>query len=375
MRTGQRSTATVGVNTGRAGSNTGSFCAIIVQEGRHKLTDIEEFLARLNPKTAQSFRMASEYEKELLPTPSLGLNMAIEGLGYGRFTTLYGNRGCGKTMFALQCVAEAQKEGKVCGWIDVEKNFDKHWARRLGVDPDKLVVANNILSIADMADASRELMVQGIDLLVIDSISQLLPQSYFEDVKGDGKGTGEIKDLSKTGQIGTFSKNIGQAINIMNAVNENTSVIFISQVRNQIGSYGASIGMMGGKALEHACSTIIKFWRTPSDVLVADVKIGDLILKRPVGAPVTWTVEKNRGPGMQMSNTYDIYTGGEHVGIDLQGEIATYGIEFGIIAKRGAWYYITDEDKHNGKPKLIEHLRNNPDISEKIYGEILAKSI
>lgn len=334
----------------------------------------EEFLARLNPKTAQSFRKASEYELELLPTPSLGLNMAIEGLGYGRFTTLYGNRGCGKTMFALQTIAEAQKENKICAWIDVEKNFSKVWARKLGVDTDRMMVANNIMSIADMADSARELILKGADLIVVDSISQLLPQSYFEDTTA-GKGQGEIKDLYQTGQIGTFSKNIGQAINILNAVNEHTTVIFISQVRNQIGSYGASIGMMGGKALEHACSTIIKFWRTPSDVLKEKVRVGDLILERPVGAPVTWTVEKNRGPGMQMSNTYDIYTAGDHVGIDLTGEIVTYGVEFGVITKGGNWLSYEGGSKHNGKPAFITWLRNNPDIQEKIYGEILAKSI
>lgn len=328
------------------------------------MTDMDKILAKLNPKVAQSFVLASQIEHELLPTPSLGLNMAIEGIGYGRFTTLYGNRGSGKTMFALQCVAEAQKERKSVAWIDVEKNFRPSWARRLGVDPDKMHVSKQIISIADMADQSRELIKAGIDVLVVDSISQLMPQSFFEDDV-------EIKDLAKTGQIGTFSKNMGQAINIMNGVNEHTAIILVSQVRNKIGSYGGGIQFMGGLALEHASSTTLKFWRTPSDVIKEKVKIGDnLLLERPVGAPVTWTVEKNRGPGMGMSNTYDIYTAGDHIGIDLVGEIVTYGIEYGIIKKGGAWLTLGDI-KLQGKPAMIDYLRENPDIAEKVYGEIL----
>lgn len=344
------------------------------------MSTLEEVLARLNPKTAESFRKASEIENELLPTPSLGLNMAIGGLGYGRFTVLYGNRGCGKTLFALQEVAEAQKQGKTAAWLDVEKNFNPHWARRLGVNPDEMLVDNRTISIADMADKGVHMLQAGVDLLVIDSISALLPQSFFEDPKDEKKlKPGESKELSRlanTGQIGTFSKNMGQAVNMLNAVNEKAAIIMISQVRNNIGSYGASISFMGGKAVEHAASTILKMWRTPSDVITDDVHVGDgLLLKRPVGAPVTWTVEKNRGPGMAMSNEYDMYTAGDNIGIDLAGEVVTFGIEFGVIRKAGAWFKFPDDKQVQGKPAAVRYLRENPDLQEKIYGEILAKSI
>lgn len=343
------------------------------------MVDIEEILGRLNPKTAESFRKASEIEVELLPTPSLGLNMAIGGLRHGGFTILYGNRGCGKTMFALQCAAEAQKQGKTVAWLDVEKNFSPSWARRLGADPDKMLVDNRTISIASMADKGKDMILAGIDVLVIDSISALLPQSYFEDPKDEKKLKAgeqkEIKGLSQTGQIGTFSKNMGQAINILNSVNENTAIIMISQVRNNIGSYGASISFMGGKAAEHAASTVLKMWRTPSDVIEEEVHVGDgLLLKKPIGAPVTWTVEKNRGPGMQESNSYNIYTGGDNVGVDLTSEVVTFAVEYGIIKKGGAWFSYNDE-KFQGKPAVIKYLRDNPDIQEKIYGEIVAKSL
>lgn len=336
------------------------------------MSTIEEVLARLNPKTAQSFRIASEIEVNLLPTPSLGLNMSIGGLRYGGFTVLYGNRGSGKTLFAMQTAREAQKQGKTVAWLDVEKNFNPHWARRLGVDPDKMIVDDRTISIASMANKGVDLIKSGVDVLVIDSISVLLPQSYFEDPK-DGKE--EIKGLENTGQIGTFSKNMGQAINMLNAVNEKTAIIMISQVRNNIGSYGASISFMGGKAVEHAASTVLKLWRTPSDVIDAEVHVGDgLLLKKPVGSPVTWTVEKNRGPGMGESKSYDMYTAGDDIGIDLTGEVVTFGVEYGIIKKGGAWFTVGDE-RFQGRPKVIQYLRENPDIQEKIYGEILAKSV
>lgn len=338
--------------------------------------DFDEFLARLNPKTAQSFRKASEVKNELLLTPSLGLNMALGGgIGYGRFSIFYGNRGCGKTLVALECVAKAQAQGKICAWIDVEKNFNPDWARQLGVDPDKMVVATNIMSIADMADEGKNLIMAGVDVLVIDSISQLLPQSFFEDPKDEKKlkegQTKELKGLSQTGQIGTFSKNMGQAVNILNAVNEKTAIIMISQVRNNIGSYGASISFMGGKAVEHAASTTIKFWRTPSDILTREIHVGDgLLLTRAAGAPVTWTVEKNRGPGMGESNSYNMYTAGDTVGVDVYSEVVTFGIEHGIIKKAGSWLSYGDF-KCQGKDTMADWLRDSPAEFDIIHEKIL----
>lgn len=336
------------------------------------MSTIEEVLANLNPKTAEAFRIASEVENEILPTPSLGINLAMGGIGYGRFTTLYGNKGGGKTLFALQQVAQAQKEGKSTAWIDVEKNFNPEWAQRVGVNTEEVLHTRKVMSVADMSNKGRELIVAGIDVLVIDSVSQLLPSSYFEDSKEDSK---EFSDFGKTGQIGTFSKDVGKMLNTLNGVNEKTAIIIISQIRNKIGSYGASISLMGGNALEHMHSTCIKFWRTPSDIIEAEVHVGEgLLLKRPVGAPITWTIEKNRGAGMQMSNTYDLYHTGEFVGIDLTGEVITYGVEYGVIPKKGNWLTINDEQL-NGRKAAVTYLKENPVIQEKIYGEILAKSI
>lgn len=330
--------------------------------------DIEQLLAKLNPKTAASFRRASEVKNEFLQTPSLGINRAIGGVGYGRQTLVWGNRSAGKTLFCLGLAAEAQRQGRGVAWVDAERNFDPDWARRNGVDPNEMIISP-ITSIADFADMGHDLIKSGdVDLLIGDSISALLPQSYFVE--------GEMKSLVDAGQIGTFSKNMGQAVNMFNRVNEHTAVVLISQVRNQIGSYGASVAPMGGKALEHMNSTQLKLWSNPSDKEAIKGKIveNDLIFERPVGRPVTWTVEKNRGPGMHESNRYDMYFKGDFVGVDRVGEVIDFGVEIGVVKKGGAWYTIGDE-RFQGRTKAVEYLRSNPDLEEKIYGEILAKSI
>lgn len=327
--------------------------------------NIDEILARLNPKTAASFRKASEIKNELLPTPSLGLNRAIGGVGYGRQTMLWGNRSGGKTAFCLQLAARAQADGKGVAWIDAEKNFDPAWASRMGVQEDMMV--SKISSIADMADAGHDLIRAGIDLMIVDSISTLLPQSFFVE--------GEMKALADTGQIGTFSKNMGQAVNMLNNVNEHTALVLISQVRNQIGSYGASISPMGGKAVEHMNSTIIKLWSNPNEkeAIKGDTHEGDLIFQRPIGRPVTWTVEKNRGPGMNFSGSYDLYFAGDFVGVDRVGEVIDTSVEFGLIKKGGAWYTV-GEERFQGRAKAVEYLRNNHDIELELYDKILEKS-
>lgn len=331
------------------------------------MTNIEQLLAKLNPRTAAAFRVASGIENELLPTPSLGLNMAMGGVGYGRQTTIWGNRSGGKTLMCLQMAAQAQRDGKGVAWIDAEKNFDKAWARRLGVNVDELLVSR-ITSVADMADAGYDLMSAGVDVLVVDSISALLPQSFFDE--------GEMKDLSKTGQIGTFSKNLGAAINMFNNINEHTALIFISQVRNKFSTYGASLTPMGGLALEHMNSAQIKLWSNPNlkEAIEGTVTDGDIIYKRPIGRAVTWTIEKNRGPGMNMTNSYDLYFAGDFVGVDRVGEVVDFGVEVGAVKKGGAWYHIGNE-KFQGRPKAITFLRENPDIEEKIYQEILDKAL
>lgn len=333
------------------------------------MINIDDFLARLNPKIAAGFMKASETHNHLLKTPSLGVNRAIGGFGYGRQSLLWGNRSGGKTAFLLQTAAIAQKDDKMVAWIDAEKNFDQAWAARLGVDPDQMAISS-VTSIADAADATHDVIKAGADVVVVDSISSLLPQSYFDD-------DGEMKNLAKTGQIGTFSKNIGSYCNMVNNINKDTAFILISQVRNAIGSYGASKTYMGGMSVEHMNSTVLKLWSNPSEKesIKQDVTEGNFIFKRPVGRSVTWTVDKNRGPGMNYSGDYDLYFNGTFVGIDLAGEIIDASVEFGLIKRGGAGWYTIGDTKLQGRPAASKYLRDNPDVQERLYGEIIEVSI
>lgn len=331
------------------------------------MTALEEVLARLNPKTAEAYRKASELENEFLMTPSLGINMATGGLRYGAIHTIWGSRSAGKSMFCLGLVKEAQKHGKSVAWVDAEKNFDKKWAARNGVDTDDIVISHTT-SMANTANNSVDLVKNGIDLLVIDSMSVLLPQSYFED--------GEMKDLERTGQIGTFAKNYASMVNMLNDLNKHTCIVMISQVRNKFHQYGASKSLMGGEAAEFMNSTIIKMWAplTDKDTIKGKINNGNLILERPVGRPITWTIDKARGPGMGQSNSYDLYFAGDNVGIDLTGEVVDYGVEFGVIKKGGAWYTLPNEERFQGRAKVIAYLKENPDVQDSLYSEILRQS-
>lgn len=331
------------------------------------MTDINELLAKLNPKIAAQFKIASEAKNEFLPTPSLGINMAINGLGLKRQAMIWGNAGGGKTALCLQQAAIAQKESKGVAWIDAEKNFEPAWARRMGVDPDQMALST-ITSISEMADAGVDLIHNGFDVIIIDSISALLPQSHFDD--------GELKPLTGTNQIGNYAKNMGTAVNMLNSRNDSTALILISHVRNNIGRTHTSKGPMGGYNIEHMNSTTIKLWASQSDkeLIMGNITDGDLVINKPIGRPVTWTIDKSRGPGKGMSGTYDLYFAGDFVGVDLAGEIIDIGIEYGEIKKGGAWYTV-GEERLQGRPKAVNYLRSNPVLQEEIYNNILKKQL
>jgi recombination protein RecA len=328
------------------------------------MTDINEILASLNPKVREKVVKAREVRNEKLALPSIGLTAALGGgIGYGRQTMIWGNRSAGKTLLALGAVAEAQANGKLVAWVDAEKNFDPDWATEFGVVTEDLMVSR-ISAISDMADVGVEFIRRGADLIVVDSISALLPNSYFDD--------GEIKAFDNTQQIGTFSKNMGAATNMLNAINNNAAIVYISQVRNEFGSMHASLKPMGGKGVDHMNSTSIKVWSSMAEKeqILGPVSKGDARYEVPIGRPVKWFIDKNRGPGMGQQGQYDLYHSGDFLGIDQVGEVLDIGLLYGKVKKGGAWYTIYGE-QCQGKPKAVKYLRENPEVFEKLVGEVL----
>ena len=329
----------------------------------------EEILAKLDPKTRARVQLATTVDVEKQKTPSIGLNMALKGgLGYGRQILVWGNKSAGKSSFCLQMIAEAQKNGKTCAWIDAEASYSADWATKLGVDSEKLIYSS-AKTINDMVDVAQQLMEAGVDMIVVDSISALLPAIYFE------KDSSNLKKLEDTKQIGAEAKDMTHAVKMLNYANKNTLLVLISQQRNQFGSMHASHIPTGGMAVKFFSSTVIKLWSSEAEAnaIKSGIQVGDKIIEQKVGRPVNWIVDYNKLGPPNLSGQYDFYYQGTFVGIDEVGEILDMAEMMGVVQKGGAWYTV-NEERFQGRAKSIEYLRANPNVVEKIKKEIYDKS-
>ena len=314
-------------------------------------------------------QLATKIDVEKQKTPSIGLNMALKGgFGYGRQILVWGNESAGKSSFCLQMIADAQKNGKTCAWIDAEASYSADWARKLGVDSDKLIYSS-AKSINDMVDVAQQLMEAGVDLIVVDSISALLPAIYFE------KDSTDLKKLEDTKQIGAEAKDMTHAVKMLNYANKNTLLVLISQQRNQFGSMHASHIPTGGMAVKFFSSTIIKLWSSEAEAnaIKSGIQVGDKIIEQRVGRPVNWIVDYNKLGPPNLSGQYDFYYQGENVGIDGVGEILDTAEMMGIVQKGGAWYTV-NEERFQGRAKAVQYLRENPEVVTKLEKEIYDKS-
>jgi len=329
----------------------------------------EEILAKLDPKTRSRLQLATTVNIEKQKTPSIGLTMALKGgLGFGRQVLIWGNKSAGKSSFCLQMIGEAQKAGKTCAWIDAEASYDPAWAARLGVDSEALIYSS-AKSINDMVDVAQQLMEAGVDIIVVDSISALLPAIYFE------KDSSDLKKLEDTKQIGAEAKDMTHAVKMLNYANKNTLLVLISQQRNQFGSMHASHIPTGGMAVKFFSSTVIKLWASEADAnaIKSGIQVGDKIIEQKVGRPVNWIIDYNKTGPMGLSGQYDFYFQGDKVGVDSVGEILDVAEMMGIVQKGGAWYTV-GEERFQGRSKAVEYIRANKDVQDKLIGEIYDKS-
>ena len=325
----------------------------------------DEILARLDPKTRARVQLAFEVEVERQSTPSIGLNVALKGgLGFGRQVMIWGNKSAGKSSWCLELIAIAQKNGKTCAWIDAENSYDKFWAERLGVDSDSLIYSG-AKTINDMVDVATDLMEAGVDIIVVDSISALLPAIYFEK---DGE---ELKELKDTKQIGSEAKDMTHAVKMLNYANKNTLLILISQQRNQFGSMHASHIPTGGMATKFFSSTIIKLWSSEAEAnaIKAGIQVGDRILEQKVGRPVNWIIDYNKLGPQNLSGEYDFYYQGESVGIDGVAETLRVAEMMGYVQKGGSWYTIEGE-RIQGEKNASNFLREHPEVVETLRNKI-----
>jgi len=331
---------------------------------------IEDVLKQLNPKLRKSILVGDEVPKtEYASTPSFGLNRALNGgLPYGRQVLVWGSKSSAKSSLCLQTIALAQQEGKICAWIDAEMSYDKAWAEKLGVDTSKLIVSQ-ARTINEMVDVGVNLIEAGVDIIVVDSITSLLPAIYFE------KDSEELKQLENTKQIGAESRDFSNAWKMLNYANNKvkpTLLILISQSRNNINAMYTSQQPTGGQATKFYSSTVVKLFSSESDnqALKGKIYVGDKAIEEKVGRKVRWELQFSKTSPAFQSGEYDFYFRGDSVGIDSIGDLCDTAESLGIINRTGAWYQLEDGTKVQGREAFIARVREDLDLQTMIKNKI-----
>lgn len=294
-------------------------------------------------------------ERERIPaisTGSLGLDVAlgIGGLPQGRIVEIYGPESSGKTTLTLQVIAEAQKKGGTCAFIDAEHALDPVYAEKLGVNVDDLIVSQpdtgeQALEVADMLVRSG-----AVDVLVVDSVAALTPKAEIEGEMGDH-------------HVGLQARLMSQALRKItgNIKNANCLAIFINQIRMKIGvMFGNPETTTGGNALKFYSSVRLDIRR------IGAVKDGDEV----IGSDTRVKVVKNKVAPPFKQTEFQILYG---QGINLMGEIIDHGVKLGVVDKAGAWYSYRGDKIGQGKNNVVKFLQENAEIAKEIETRVRAE--
>jgi recombination protein RecA len=290
-----------------------------------------------------------------ISTGSLGLDVAlgIGGLPKGRIIEIYGPESSGKTTLTLQVIAEAQRAGGTCAFIDAEHALDPIYATKLGVNVEDLIVSQpdtgeQALEVTDMLVRSG-----AVDVLVIDSVAALTPRAEIEGEMGDH-------------HVGLQARLMSQALRKItgNIKNANCLVIFINQIRMKIGvMFGNPETTTGGNALKFYASVRLDIRR------IGAVKEGEEV----IGSETRVKVVKNKvAPPFKQAEFQILYGSG----INRMGEVIDYGVKLGLIDKAGAWYAYQGNKIGQGKNNVMKYLQENPviakELEQKVRDELLA---
>jgi recombination protein RecA len=290
---------------------------------------------------------------ETISSGSLGLDIAlgVGGLPKGRVVEIYGPESSGKTTLALHTVAEAQKKGGICAFIDAEHALDPVYARKLGVNIDELLISQpdtgeQALEICDTLVRSG-----AVDVLVIDSVAALVPRAELEGEMGDALPGLQARLMSQALRKLTASIN-----------KSNTMVIFINQIRMKIGvMYGSPETTTGGNALKFYASVRLDIRR------IGAIKERDEV----VGNQTRVKVVKNKLAPPFKQVEFDIMYG---EGVSKMGEILDLGVKAGIVEKSGAWFSYDSQRLGQGRENSKAFLKANPDMTAKIEAAIRQNS-
>ncbi len=289
-------------------------------------------------------------EVEVIPTGSLGLDLALGVGGYprGRVVEIYGPESSGKTTLTLHAIAEAQKNGGIAAFIDAEHAFDRYYAEKLGVDIENLIISQPDNGEQALEIADNLIRSGAIDIIIIDSVAALTPKSEIEGEMGDSK-------------MGLHARLMSQALRkLTGSISKtNCTVIFINQLREKIGvMFGNPETTTGGNALKFYASVRLDIRRSTqiknSNSEVMGNKTRVKIVKNKVAPPFK-TAE------------FDIMYG---KGISKVGEVIDLGVDYEIIKKSGSWFSYDDTKLGQGRDAVKTLLLDNPELMEELEEKI-----
>lgn len=290
----------------------------------------------------------------VISTGVLGLDLAtgIGGLPRGRITEIYGPESSGKTTIALLAIAQAQREGGVCAFIDAEHALDVVYAKKLGVNTDDLLISQP--DTGEQALEIAEILVRsgGVDVVVIDSVAALVPRAELEGDMGDS-------------HMGLQARLMSQALRKLTGCisKSKTSLIFINQLRMKIGvMFGNPETTTGGNALKFYASLRMDIRR------ISAIKNGDDVL----GSRTRVKVVKNKMAPPFREVEFDILFG---EGISKEGDILDLGSQYGVVEKSGSWFAYNGEKLGQGRDNTRQFLKEHPEFVDKIRKQVEAKAV
>ncbi|MFN8443713.1 MAG: recombinase RecA [Caldilineaceae bacterium] len=314
-----------------------------------KVKALETTLGNLNKKygegTVMKLGEASKMQVESIPTGSLSLDIAlgVGGIPRGRIIEIYGPESSGKTTVCLHAIAEAQRAGGMCGFIDVEHALDPSYAAKIGVDVNNLYVSQPDTGEQALEIAEALVRSGAMDVVVIDSVAALVPRAEIEGEMGDS-------------HVGLQARLMSQALRKLTGVikSSGTCMIFTNQLRQKIGvMFGNPETTTGGMALKFYASVRLDIRRIESIKQGTDV----------VGNRTRVTVKKNKvAPPFKVAEFDIMY----NEGISTAGDLIDLGVEYDVIAKRGAFFNFGDVRLGQGRENAKEFLRQNQEIAKEI---------
>lgn len=324
----------------------------VAERSRAAEAAISQIKERFGDGSIMKFGEAKAMNVTVIPTGCISLDLAlgVGGVPTGRIVEIFGPEASGKTTLAQHIVAESQKQGGICAFVDAEHALDPDYARKIGVNVDELLISQPDTGEQALEIVENLVRSNGIDVVVVDSVAALVPKAEIEGEMGDS-------------HMGLQARLMSQALRKLAGIvsKSRTNVIFINQIRHKIGVFfGNPETTSGGNALKFYSSVRIEVRRS------AQIKQGDKIIGNRVKAKIV----KNKVAAPFRTTEFDIMY---NEGISKAGDLLDTGVEYGVVAKSGNTYSYGEEKLGVGRENAKRFLRENQKVMAKISKDIWKK--